>query len=222
MTQPVTARGMEMRARLLAAAEKVFGEHGFYRVSIVDITREAGTGTGTFYLYFTSKEAAFRELVQHLGHELRAATHIASTRGANRIEAERASFRAFFDFIAEHRHMYRLVRQAEFIDPALFRDYYEVFASGYAAALAAAMDRGEIARMDPEALAYCLMGIGDFTGMRWVLWTQEPMPERIFTSILQFIQHGIAAHSAAEGGDGGEQYTPPSPGQGPGSTPGRA
>jgi AcrR family transcriptional regulator len=196
---------MEMRARLLAAAEKVFGERGFYRVSIVDITREAGTGTGTFYLYFTSKEAAFRELVQYLGHELRATTHIASTQGATRIEAERASFRAFFDFIAEHRHMYRLVRQAEFIDLALFHEYYDVFAGGYTAALAAAMDRGDIARMDPEALAYCLMGIGDFAGMRWVLWTQEPMPERIFDSIMQFIQHGIAIRNAPEGGDGREE-----------------
>ena len=92
MSQPATARGMEMRARLLAAAEKVFGERGYYRVGIVDITREAGTGTGTFYVYFVSKEAAFRELVQHLGHELRKATHLASGRGANRVEAERASF----------------------------------------------------------------------------------------------------------------------------------
>ncbi|HXT38367.1 MAG TPA: TetR/AcrR family transcriptional regulator [Chloroflexota bacterium] len=203
MSLPVTARGMEMRARLLAAAEKVFGERGYYRVGIVDITREAGTGTGTFYVYFVSKEAAFRELVQHLGHELRKATHLASDQGANRVEAERASFRAFFDFIAQHQHMYRLVRQAEFIDPALFHEYYEVFAAGYRSALSAAMDRGEIARMDPEVLAYCLMGIGDFVGMRWVLWTGEPMPPAILDSLMTFIRRGIAAHGEHEGGVSG-------------------
>src|SRR5919202_7020007 len=127
MVMPVTARGQETRARLLAAAEKVFGEKSYFRVSIADITREAGTGNGTFYLYFPSKEAAFRELVQQRGHELRAVTRLATEGASNRVEAERRGFAAFFSFINEHRTLYRVVRQAEFVDEALFHEYYSVF-----------------------------------------------------------------------------------------------
>jgi AcrR family transcriptional regulator len=195
---PVTARGQETRARLLAAAEKVFGEQSYFRVSIADITREAGVGQGTFYLYFPSKEAAFRELVETRGHELRTLTRLASDGVADRIAAERAGFAAFFDFIARHRNLYRIVRQAEFVDEGLYRDYYLAVAQGYTAALRAAMDQGEIGRMDPEVLAYCLMGIGDFVGMRWVVWDGEPIPEGTFDQAMRFIVHGLAGPGPAD------------------------
>jgi AcrR family transcriptional regulator len=185
---PVTVRGQETRARLLAAAEKVFGEESYFRVSIADITREAGTGNGTFYLYFPSKEAVFRELVQQRGHELRTVTRLATQGAATRLEAERAGFAAFFTFIDEHRHLYRIVRQAEFVDQALFREYYRTFAEGYRAALSAAMERGQIGRMDPEVLAYCLMGVGDFVGMRWVIWGTDPLPPEVFDEAMRFIR----------------------------------
>ena len=54
-------------------------------------------------------------------------------------------------------------------DETLLREFYEAMADGYTAALRSSMDAGEIRRMDPEVLAYCLMGIGDFIGMRWVV-----------------------------------------------------
>lgn len=68
---PVTARGQATRRRLLAAAEEVFGDKGFERASIVDVTRGARGGAGTFYVYFIDKRAIFSEL----GHDLR--RHIA-------------------------------------------------------------------------------------------------------------------------------------------------
>ena len=198
----VTARGQETRARLLAAAEKVFGERSYFQVSIADITREAGVGNGTFYLYFPSKEEAFRELVRERGHELRMVTHLATEGAGDREEAERAGFAAFFDFIHQHRQLYRVVRQAEFVDPDLFREYYRVFADGYCAALSAAMDRGEIARMDSEVLAYCLMGIGDFVGMRWVIWNNDRIPSDVFDEAMRFIQCALTGpqRSHDEGG----------------------
>lgn len=203
MVVPVTARGQETRARLLAACEKVFGEKSYFQVSIADITREAGTGNGTFYLYFPSKEAAFRELVQQRGHELRMITRLATAQATGRAEAERAGFAAFFAFIHEHPALYRVVRQAEFVDPAIFQEYYRVFAEGYQGALAEAMDRGEIGRLDPEVLAYCLMGIGDFIGMRWVVWSPEAIPNEVFEHVMRFMQYGLAG-PAATGNEGGD------------------
>jgi hypothetical protein len=32
------------------------------------------------------------------------------------------------------------------------------------------MDGGEIARADPEVLAWALMAVGEMIGMRWILW----------------------------------------------------
>lgn len=55
MTVPTTARGARTRTALVAAARTVFERDGFTDSRIVDITREAGCATGSFYTWFASK-----------------------------------------------------------------------------------------------------------------------------------------------------------------------
>ncbi len=191
ISQPVTDRGMATKKKLLEAADGCFGQRGFFPTSIVDITREAGVAPGTFYNYFSSKEAILRELVHNLNHKLRKATAIAIEGAPNRLEAERAGFRAFLEWVRNHRNSYRVVRQSEFVDKEMFRWYYRKLGEGYVQGLQAAMDAGEVAHYNPEVLAYCLMGIGDFMGMRYVLWQEEEVPEDVFEEMMRFILSGL-------------------------------
>ena len=188
---PSTSRGQRTRQKLLDAAEAIFGERGYERASITEITQRAGVAQGSFYVYFPDKQTIFEELVRGLSQRLRRATTEATQGLTNRNDIERAGFRAFFDFIGRHRGLYRIVRQAEFVDEALFRWYYERFAEGYAAGLKAAMDAGQIREMDPEVMAYCIMGMGDFLGMRWVLWQDESLPDAVFEQAFEFMSHGF-------------------------------
>jgi AcrR family transcriptional regulator len=52
------------RAKLLAAAEAEFVEHGLDGAKVSDITARAGMSKGSFYLHFESKTQIFRELVE--------------------------------------------------------------------------------------------------------------------------------------------------------------
>jgi len=54
------------------------------------------------------------------------------------------------------------------------------------------MREGQIRRSDPEALAYALMGIGHFIGVRWVLWERRAVPDPVFESMMEFILHGLS------------------------------
>lgn len=56
-------RSAQIRADLLAAAERLLAQKGVDRATISDITSEAGLGFGTFYNYFSSKEELYQELV---------------------------------------------------------------------------------------------------------------------------------------------------------------
>jgi AcrR family transcriptional regulator len=189
---PATARGQATRRRLLDAAEEVFGASGYERASIVEITRQAGVAQGTFYVYFPDKRAVFAELVLGLGDELRRRI-AAAVRGIDdRLEVERRGFRAFFTFIAAHRNLYRIVRQAEFVDEELYRGYYRRLADGYRRGLARAIEAGQVRDLDPETLAYCLMGIADFLGMRWVLWEERDPPEHVLETAAELYSHGMA------------------------------
>ncbi len=51
------------RHQILDAAKAVFAERGFHNASINEIIKSAGIARGTFYLYFTSKDAVFQSIL---------------------------------------------------------------------------------------------------------------------------------------------------------------
>jgi TetR/AcrR family transcriptional repressor of nem operon len=51
----------EHRARIVTAAKRLFREHGPERVSVAQVTAEAGLTHGAFYGHFASKDALFVE-----------------------------------------------------------------------------------------------------------------------------------------------------------------
>lgn len=195
-TQPIPSSAQnnkkkkKTRARLLEAAEVEFGQKGFYEAQVVDITRRAGVAHGTFYTYFPSKEAIFVELVREINSQLRAHLGAAIAGLPDRCQIECAGFQAFFEFIKGHPHAYRIVREAEFVG-SIGRWYYERLAQGYVPALAKAMAAGQIRELDPEALAYALMGIGHFIALRWVVWEGKAVPNAVFASMMDFILNGL-------------------------------
>ncbi len=97
----------------------MFAELGYSEASIVRITERAGVGQGTFYLYFGSKLEIFDELVEDLNRRVRHAMSEHAARAGDRMERERAGFRGFFQFTAEHPALYRIIREAEWVSPAL-------------------------------------------------------------------------------------------------------
>jgi AcrR family transcriptional regulator len=195
--EPTTARGWATRRALLDAAEDVFGRDGFERASVSEITRTAGVAQGTFYVHFADKKAVFVALFHELSHMLREVLAKAAAGQANRLAAERHGLEVFFEFIAEHQNLYRLIREAEFVDESLYRWHYARLAEGYARGLAAAQAAGQIPDdIDPEVMSYCLMGIAHFVGMRWMVWEGGPPPADWFDNVFRFVARGMGTEEA--------------------------
>ncbi|GAA5158723.1 TetR/AcrR family transcriptional regulator [Ornithinimicrobium tianjinense] len=195
-----TPRGARTRARLLEAAEHVFETVGYHEASIVKITEEAGVALGTFYVHFSGKKEIFDEVVGDLSHRVRQAMSEASSAVPDRIGAERAGFRAFFRFTAEHPALYRIIRQAEFVSPEAMQAHYANIVDGYAAGLAAARGRGDIRPVDPTVAAWALMGAGELIGMRWILWEQAAdIPEDVYEALMDVVQGALAPTTRTAG-----------------------
>lgn len=198
--RPATERGRATKRALLEAGEKLFGRVGYHETSVADLTREADVGHGTFYLYFEGKRELFRDLIRHLSHELRSTIARAVEGIEDRFEVERVGFETFFRFALEHRDLYTVVHQAGAVDPDLSRWYYRRLGEGYTEGLAEAAREGQIRDLDPEAMAYCLAGMGHMMGMRWVLWEGEAPPEAWMEDFMELLRHGLEPSPGPEEG----------------------
>ena len=191
----LSRKGVETRRRLLEAAEQVFADVGYPEASIVKITEGAGVGQGTFYLYFSSKQEIFAELVRDLNHRIRQAMKEASSRGKTRLESELLGFGAFFHFTEEHPGLYGIIRQAEFVSPEAFRHHYETMTRGYVEGLRDAMARGEVGDIDPEVTAWALMAAGEMIGMRFILWGDGKMPDHVAAELARIVRGVLQAET---------------------------
>lgn len=189
---PKTRRGERTRQKILDAALREIGSKGFAEASISTITAEAAVGQGTFYLYFRSKEDVLRELVLRMGRRLRRHLTLAVADAPDRLEAERRGLRAFLEFVRANPDLYRVVAEAQFVDPAVFKRYYQDFAQSYRAGLMAAEARGEITPGDAEVRAWALMGISDMVGRRFALWDSQVPLRRIAEAAHALVHAGLA------------------------------
>jgi AcrR family transcriptional regulator len=184
---PNSARGRATRARLLKAAEECFGSSGYAGASVSEIVRLAGTSQGGFYVYFPSKEAIFRQLVLNIAQQIRAVTRQALEGVEHRADAELAGMEAFFGWLTEHRHLHRVLHQIDEVDESLAREFYMSVSEPYSERLAAAVADDDVQAVDPELLAYSLMGLSHFVSMRWILWTEQEFPERLLPDLQRIV-----------------------------------
>jgi AcrR family transcriptional regulator len=172
---PRTARGERTLRKILDAARGEFGERGFSESSIVAITQRAGVALGTFYTYFDSKEAVFQALVRDMSAQVRDHVAPAFEDAADAIDGERRALESFLRFARKHRDVYRIIDEAEFVEPAAYREHYETTAQRIAARFAAARDKGEVSRdladEDLEVLSWAMMGANVFLGLRFAVWS---------------------------------------------------
>lgn len=187
----LTPKGLETREKLLRAAEEVFGQKGYYETSIVNISQEAKVAQGTFYNYFPSKKDIFDELIRQYSRELRLAIKDEMSNAKTFEDAQRKGFKAFFNWVKNRRNLYSIVQQSVVVDKELYRWYYDKLAKGFLKSLSAGIGVGEFKEIDQETVAYCLMSIGQFLGMRWVYWEQQDVPEEAFEAAMTLIFEGL-------------------------------
>ena len=191
--EPRTARGQKTLRKILDAALGEFGEKGFGESSIVGITSRAKVALGTFYTYFDSKEAVFAALVGDMSSRVRDHVAPAIIDARDALDGERLALEAYLGFVKDHKEVYRIIDEAEFVDPAGFRAHYETTASRIAGRLQGAAARGEIERQDPlatEVRAWAIMGMNVFLGLRFGVWGHEP-PAEVAAEVNRLLRRGL-------------------------------
>jgi len=189
---PRTERGRKTLRAILDAAAIEFGERGFHETSISGITRRAGVALGSFYTYFDSKDAVFRALVRDMSDQVRDRVAPAIRGAPDQIAAERAGLLEFISFVRTHKEIYRIIDEAEFVDPPSFKLHYATTAERIAARLRTGAERGEIIANVSEVHAWAIMGMNVFLGLRYGVWGQDLAPESVADTVAEMLAKGLS------------------------------
>lgn len=188
---PRTARGERTRRALLSAAAAEFGEKGFHDGSISGITRRAGCALGSFYTYFGSKDDIFRALVDDMSAQVRDYVGPRIAQARDGIDAERIGLLSFLEFARDHKEIYRIIDEAEFVDQAAYRAHYENTAARMASRLTRAAKRGDVIADVEEVHAWAIMGMNVFLGLRYGVWDDSRPADEVAAIANAFIERGI-------------------------------
>jgi AcrR family transcriptional regulator len=189
MNKPKTSRGMSTMNRIIKAAEKEFGKRGYYNTAISDIATAAKVAPGTIYIYFTDKYSLYCHLLKTYGHQIRRNIAEAVKGITDRLEIERVGLLSFLQHVRRQPYMYKIIWESLYINPDLFVEYYEDFAKRYKTQLDQAGH--EVTQMDSTVMAYILMGISNFIGLKYVFFDHEADLNQVVDQVMRFYRHGF-------------------------------
>jgi AcrR family transcriptional regulator len=161
MTPPLRAQHVEATRRaVLDAARRAFGSKGYAQASVDEIAAAAGVTKGAVYHHFAGKEALFRAVHAEVEGDAMRRAAAADTPDAPPIDRIVATLNGYLDAALDEE-----IRRITLVDgPALLGldpDVPELQAAHGAERefLAAAIERGQIADLDPDVLAHLIFGL---------------------------------------------------------------
>lgn len=188
---PKTKLGLAKMNKLLDAAEELFTNQGFHGTSISDICKKAGTAVGTFYIYFETKTDVYRYLMWKYQKQIKMLLSESIKGYKTRYEQEREGIKCFIKFAIRTPNVYNIIWGSLSIDKKLFTDYYSSFAESYTRALQ--KSSAEVDIPDATTVAYMLMGISNFVGLRALFedMSDEDIDRIIDETIMPVLSNGI-------------------------------
>ena len=190
------ARGKMIREALFKAAAEVVGEHGYQEASISMITQRAGVAQGTFYNHFESRQDILDQLLPALGREMM--RHIAkcSKKGKTSLEREEEAFKAFFSFLKQNPHFFRILNEAESFAPDAYRAHMQHVMAGYQKFFGGARARQETQIFDERELqvvVLVLMAARSYIAWRFVKedGKTENIPDWVVKAYRKLITGGV-------------------------------
>jgi AcrR family transcriptional regulator len=182
-------RRAKTRSQLLQAAKRLLATKGFHGTKIADIAAAADVGTGTFYLYFPTKDALFADLVRETALAANEALDASKVAIIDVRERARVSGATFFRFAAENRDVFKILfgHSAQFDE--LLREVHQIFIADIEQDFADGVTAGVFQDLPPAFAAQAIVGmLSQVTS--WWLDRQDISIEDITTMTHRMLTQG--------------------------------
>ncbi len=150
------------RQRMIKSALKLLSKKSFRELKVFEVTTNAGYAVGMFYKIYNNKNDLLRDVVIILGKTLR--RFLTECALANDpLESEIRGLACFLSFVSKNGQIYRIVRESEYIDVNIAKEYYTEFMERYNRRISEIKDK--IVTYNSRSLAISLMGINHLAGI---------------------------------------------------------
>ena len=110
---------------------------------------------------------------------------------SNALEREHAALTAFMQFAREHKEIYRIIDEAEFVDPESYRDHYQATANRILERLQEGFENSDFRDDLEEGHAWAIMGMNVFLGLRYGIWSEEKSADEVASIASSILENGI-------------------------------
>jgi AcrR family transcriptional regulator len=179
------------KEQLLEVALPVFAERGFHLTSMNDVADAAGVTKPVLYQHFSSKRGLYLELLRSVGDRLMATIQAATSRADHPREQVEAGLCAYFTFVAEQPHAYRLMfgggtrRDAEFAGEAARVE------RAIAGAIAPLIRIEGLPDHERLLFAHGIVGLAEGTTRHWVTDDVDLEPRQVAELVADLAWRGL-------------------------------
>jgi AcrR family transcriptional regulator len=185
----------ERRAQILDAAISVFSRMGFNRARMEDVARESGLAKGTLYLYYRSKDALIRALLERIfawgRRDLEASLTGEGSAGERLLELSRrmsGEVKRLSVLLPVWFEFYAVAARNEAVKPFVKR-YFEEYRAALEAVVREGIESGEFRQVDAGEVAVTIISLFEGVTLLWAFDPEAvPVGERMEASMRLLIE----------------------------------
>lgn len=189
--------GGDKRERILAAAEKIFADKGYFETTISEIAREAQVAEGTIYDYFANKKDLLYAVPERSSVEYAefALNHLQGIKGA--VNKLRKIIWCHLYYFRLHRHFTKIMTLEIRIDPDYFEcktyENLKLYSDLILTIVEEGIRDGEISsQVNPHVVRDMIFGTIEHTLIPWLVFDREIPIDDLVEDISNVIFSGLA------------------------------
>lgn len=193
---------MSTEEKLMSAAIELMSQKGYHRTTVADIVKAAGVAQGTFYIYFDSKKALFKKLMDRFSSLLENAIIAVDMNFETMDNTEdlavqiRAAIRNVLLVYQENAVLARIfLREAIGLEPdfaELWESIVERLAMIGTLIMERAIDRGLLPHQNSQIVAHCVVGMIERVAYYWLFQENDFELEEVVDALARFELFGVS------------------------------
>jgi AcrR family transcriptional regulator len=176
-----------IRHQLLKEGEILFGSKGVYDTKVNDIVDAVGTGVGSFYYYYKTKEEFLKEIAINIKNTLLFFLKDNSQNRLSPIDQHIFFLYLMHEYFKKSTYKYQILRELEFIEYDVSIDYFRTLEEYYINTLDKTTYRFEEKRI----ISAVLIGLSHYMGIEFFFTKNLNNKEDFLNKMSHFLSSGI-------------------------------